>query len=665
MVGLAESESMASQSQINDDKQGHGIPWLGRWRWLGIVLALPLAAVLLAVSWRCVLPPPSPEPETVPAASLSATTLQEARPSPDDAASITAPRVAEQWRADDETFDPTSDGWESESFAATAESQLSKVVDLLTQPGRISAEQLAEYLAADFSASSLRPDELQTVFEDDSVLIRRQAARLTETRAGQYHGAQGLAEAFQRLADPFGDASEIQVHLKIYGVAASPSDTTTTADLEVDGRTKEGTVQQNSTWICRWTRPPGGLPPRLQSIRLEDYEEVVGRAGGGTWFVDCTESALAHNRSFHDQVVLGLNHWLQRIEHVHGIQVYSRMGLAVGDVNGDGLDDVYLCQPGGLPNRLFIQNADGTASDQSAWAGVDWLDHTSSALLVDLDNDGDQDLALATTAGILIMENDTSGRFRLRATLHADRSAESLSAADYDNDGDLDIYVCVYRSNPETKLEGANEPFVYHDANNGGMNRMFRNDIRTSPSSTWQLTDVTRQCGLDEANRRWSLAAAWEDYDNDGDQDLYVANDYGRNCLYRNDGGKFVDVAEQAGVIDSGSGMSVSWGDINHDGWMDLFVGNMFSSAGSRIATQAAFRPGTDEATRELYRRFAKGNSLFQNVDGARFREIGAEASVEMARWAWSSLLVDINNDGWHDAFVGNGFITADDSRDL
>ncbi len=653
---------MASQSRINDDKHGQGMKRLGRWKRMGVVLTLPLAAVLLALSWR--YGSPSPSPGTVPAEPLPAATVQAAKRSSDEMAVITAPRVAEQWRADDETFDPTSDGWESESFAATAESQLTKVVDLVTQPQGISAERLAEYLAADFTASALRPEELQTVLADESIVIRRQAPGSTETPTGTNHGAQGLAEAIKRLAEPLRDASDIEVHLKIYGIATGPSDATTTADLEVHGRTNEGTIQQNSTWICRWTRPTGALP-RLASIRLEDYEEVVGRANGGTWFVDCTESALAHNRSFHDQVVFGLGHWLERIEHVHGIQIYSRMGLAVGDVNGDGRDDLYLCQPGGLPNRLFIQNADGTATDRSEWAGVDWMDHTSSALVIDLDNDGDQDLALATAAGILIMENDGSGRFHLRARLHADRSAESLSAADYDNDGDLDIYVCVYRSDPESKREGADEQFVYHDANNGGMNRLFRNDIRTSPAADWQLTDVTRQCGLDEANRRWSLAAAWEDYDNDGDQDLYVANDYGRKCLYRNDGGQFVDVAEQAGVVDSGSGMSVSWGDINHDGWMDLYVGNMFSSAGSRIATQAAFRPGSGEATRKLYQRFAKGNSLFQNVDGTRFREISSEAAVQMARWAWSSLLVDINNDGWHDAVVANGFITADDSRDL
>jgi hypothetical protein len=119
------------------------------------------------------------------------------------------------------------------------------------------------------------------------------------------------------------------------------------------------------------------------------------------------------------------------------------------------------------------------------------------------------------------------------------------------------------------------------------------------------------------------------------------------------------------GVVDYGSGMSVSWGDYDRDGWMDLYVGNMFSSAGSRIATQPQFLAQADPPMRALYRRFAKGNSLFRNRAGQGFEEVGRQAAVEMARWAWSSLFVDVDNDGWEDLLVANGFISADDTRDL
>ena len=152
--------------------------------------------------------------------------------------------------------------------------------------------------------------------------------------------------------------------------------------------------------------------------------------------------------------------------------------------------------------------------------------------------------------------------------------------------------------------------------------------------------------------------------DNDGDPDLYVANDYGRNCLYRNEGKRFVNVAEEVQVVDDGSGMSASWGDYNRDGRMDLYVGNMFSSAGSRITDKQAFKPGADDHLRALYRRFVKGNTLFANHQG-KFQEVGRKAEVEMARWAWASLFVDLNNDGWEDLLVANGYITNHNLDDL
>ena len=114
-------------------------------------------------------------------------------------------------------------------------------------------------------------------------------------------------------------------------------------------------------------------------------------------------------------------------------------GLAVGDVNGDGLDDLYVCQEAGLPNRLFVQNHDGTAKEQSASWGVDWLESSRSALLVDLNNDGDQDLVVAILGGVVVAENDGQGRFRLRDVLPSGDDAMSLSAVGYDMDGRLDL----------------------------------------------------------------------------------------------------------------------------------------------------------------------------------------------------------------------------------
>ncbi len=417
------------------------------------------------------------------------------------------------------------------------------------------------------------------------------------------------------LAVPFGGMDQIEVQAKIIGLVTQEDISATSVLVELSARTREQARQVHTRWDCLWSRKSDG-PPRLSAIRTRDYEEATTLGEHGTWFADCTESVLGDNPSYGEQLVLGLDHWLKRIERAHRMHVFAAGGLAVGDANGDGIDDLYVCQPGGLPNRLFLQTPEGPAVDHSVLAGVDFLDSTSSALFLDLDNDSNQDLVLATLTGLLVMENNGTGRFRLQAILPTGGAdMQSLSAADYDNDGDLDIYICL--NFPKVSAERPSSPsrFVYHDANDGAANRLFRNDVA---AGRWKFVDVTEATGLDVANRRHSLAAAWEDYDNDGDVDLYVANDYGQNCLYRNDGGRFVEVAAAAGVVDYGSGMSVSWADYNRDGRMDLYVGNMFSAAGSRVTPQPAFRPGSDQATRRVLRRFAKGNTLFQNMgDGA------------------------------------------------
>jgi hypothetical protein len=172
---------------------------------------------------------------------------------------------------------------------------------------------------------------------------------------------------------------------------------------------------------------------------------------------------------------------------------------------------------------------------------------------------------------------------------------------------------------------------------------------------------VTNETGINTNNRRWSFAASWEDFDIDGDPDLYVANDYGRNNLYRNDGGTFKDVAAELGVEDSASGMSVTWADYDLDGRQDLYVSNMFSAAGSRITSQKEFKPDADLGTRKRFRRFTRGNTLFRNTTEG-FIDTSESAGVTMGRWAWGSRFVDLNNDGWQDLVVTNGYLSAADN---
>jgi hypothetical protein len=124
-------------------------------------------------------------------------------------------------------------------------------------------------------------------------------------------------------------------------------------------------------------------------------------------------------------------------------------------------------------------------------------------------------------------------------------------------------------------------------------------------------------------------------------------------------------VAAKAGVEDISAGMSASWGDVNNDGRMDLYVSNMFSSAGNRVSYQRKFLSTLDAAVKAEFQRHARGNSLFENLGDGTFADVSVPLGVTLGRWAWSSKIVDINNDGWDDILVTNGFITQDNPDDL
>ena len=344
-------------------------------------------------------------------------------------------------------------------------------------------------------------------------------------------------------------------------------------------------------------------------------------------------------------------------------------GIAVADVDGDGRDDLYLCQNGGLPNRLFLQNEDGSVREVSAGWGVDWLDASRGVLLVDLDNDGDRDLAVATVGNLVLAENIDGTRFEIRGALPVGDDTTSLAAADYDRDGKLDLYCCVYRHDQVSEggraevMINSGATFVQHDATNGGPNSLFRN------LGGFAFEDVTSPIGLDGNNSRYSFAAAWEDFDNDGDLDLYVANDYGRNNLYRNDttpggGLVFKDIAAGGVEENSAFGMAVTWGDYDRDGWMDLYVSNMWSAAGNRVTFQQKFKADAPEVKKRL-QGFAQGNTLLMNNREGGFSAVPDAAGAALGRWAWGTRFADINNDGWSDLVVANGFMSGGGSGDL
>jgi Flp pilus assembly protein TadD/peroxiredoxin len=337
-------------------------------------------------------------------------------------------------------------------------------------------------------------------------------------------------------------------------------------------------------------------------------------------------------------------------------------GVSVGDADGDGLDDLYVAQPAGLPNRLYRARGDGTFEDATERAGLGVLDDTSQSLFADVDNDGDQDLVLCLSTGPALFLNDGKGRFtfvpgafRFQEALRG--SPMSIAMADYDRDGFLDVYLCVYSFYYGAGEGKAGTPMPYYDAQNGPPSVLFRND------GHGRFVEVTREAGLEVGNDRYHFAAAWGDYDGDGWPDLLVANDFGRKNLYHNLGlheGKvtFEDVTAKAGIEDHGAGMSAAFFDYDNDGRLDIYTGNMWSENGQRVTGQAAFMPDAPAEVRALYRRHARGNSLFRNRGDGTFEDVSEKARAAMGRWAWSSDALDFDSDGWDDIYVTNGMLT-------
>ena len=419
-------------------------------------------------------------------------------------------------------------------------------------------------------------------------------------------------------------------------------------------------------------KSPGAYKTGLGKVRFEGdrisgitaIEEYLASAPK-LLFRDVTGAVFQGVPSFTQQLSRGIPYWVARLDPATGIQIYGSNGIAVGDIDNDGVDEVYVCQPGGLPNRLY-KNVNGRFVDVSANTGVDVLDETSCALFLDLRNLGRQDLVILSSRGPALFLNNGDGTFRLRRGAFRFRtlpqgSFTGMAAADYDRDGKVDLYLCCYLFF-QTEAQ-YRYPVPYHDAQNGPPNFLFRNRLDADGNGTFD--DVTAESGLDQNNNRFSFAPAWCDYDGDGWPDLYVANDFGRKNLYKNAQGTFRDIAAEAGVEDLGPGMSAAWFDYDGDGRADLYVANMWTDSGQRVMRSDAFQPAKGTGMAEAYRRHTKGNSLYRNRGDGKFTETGMQEGVEAGRWAWSADAHDFDCDHAPEIFVTCGMLTNSVEPDL
>ncbi len=334
-------------------------------------------------------------------------------------------------------------------------------------------------------------------------------------------------------------------------------------------------------------------------------------------------------------------------------------GVAVADVDGDGLPDLYFTnQIGG--NQLWKNLGGGRFVDITKEAGVALADRVSvTASFADVDNDGDQDLFVTTVrGGNVLFENDGHGHFRdVSAAAGVDYVGHSSGAVffDFDRDGWLDLYVCNV-GHYTTDQRGRGGAYVgTADGFSGHLHpERSESGILYRNLGGMRFADVTAAMGL--GNAGWSGDASTVDLNDDGFPDLYVLNMQGANHYFENQGGRrFVDKTAQVFPRTSWGAMGIKFFDYDNDGRPDLFVTDMHSDMSQTVGPEREKLKSDMVWTPEFLQgdksRFIFGNSFFHNLGASMMEEISDRLGLENY-WPWGPSVGDFNADGWQDVFI-------------
>ncbi len=345
----------------------------------------------------------------------------------------------------------------------------------------------------------------------------------------------------------------------------------------------------------------------------------------------------------------------QRYNHIF-VDIYQGAGLAVGDINNDGLPDVYMA--GNLAaDRLYLNEGGMKFKDISAKARIGLEGKWSTGVaMADVNGDGWLDIYVCKflmkdpkqRENLLYINNgDLTFTESAKAAGVADQGYSTMANFfDYDKDGHLDLY--VGNEPPADRKSrtsfGGQVDYTYTD-------RLFHNN------GDGTFTDVTQPSGI--LNFSFTLSVTVSDIDNDGWPDIYVACDYEEpDKLYRNNGdGTFTNILDNAMRHISTFSMGADVADINNDGWMDICTADMVAADNQRLkANMSGMNPEKFWALANAgYHYQYMFNTMQINNGNGTFSEIGQMAGMSNTDWSWATLLMDYDNDGWKDLFIANG----------
>ncbi|MEM7235070.1 MAG: hypothetical protein AAF517_23030, partial [Planctomycetota bacterium] len=225
------------------------------------------------------------------------------------------------------------DGWKTEVFSQNAGSQLQTVVKSLAS--QKTKESLTSVLAESVQMAPLRPSDLTEAFRDTAFVVRRASVSSLKAQSLTAADAAGFAKNLSGLLSAFQGAKDLHSKIKVFDVRLGDAGSSPEigAYVYVDGRHEAGTFQIKTTWRTTWKPAEANGPPRLLSVRVEDYEEVEGLASAGPMFADCTDAVLSHNPIFEQQLRPGIDHWLGRVDIRFGLDIGGWQGVSVADVN--------------------------------------------------------------------------------------------------------------------------------------------------------------------------------------------------------------------------------------------------------------------------------------------------------------------------------------------